>query len=354
MFFSPLNIKKVVAGASHCYYLLNSGDVYAVGQNEDGQLGTGNRSDTARMVKSKISNVMEIYSGANHSVAVLKNGDIYAVGKNSHNQLGVKSIYPDVLQSNWVSTKLNKNKNNINNIFLMHDRTYICLDDGKVFYCGRSHIDDDKDHNKGKLWKQSNLFNISKIAGGAEHTIAMDYNGKVYGIGSNLDFQLGLPQKKNFYDWSLMSYDSVKDVECGLNFTCFLEKNGELIIAGKEFSEKIFPDNKTGVPLIRSNIKNVIKIYCSNNNIYAISENENVYAMGDNENGQLGMGNRDKNNGWVKSNIRGAIYIITGKSNAYAINDNNDIYVVGANQYGQLITGLRLDCKKWEQVNQLI
>ena len=71
-----------------------NGEVYAWGDNSDGQLGIGNTENQSSPVKiESLSNVDEIYyDGSSCSVyAKMTNGEVYAWGDNSYGQLGIES-----------------------------------------------------------------------------------------------------------------------------------------------------------------------------------------------------------------------------------------------------------------------
>ena len=84
------NVKSVSAGADHALALLSNGTVMAWGNNELGQLGTGNTksSDVPVAVKG-LSGVAAVAAGGNFSVAVLSNGTVEAWGSDEVGQLGV-------------------------------------------------------------------------------------------------------------------------------------------------------------------------------------------------------------------------------------------------------------------------
>jgi alpha-tubulin suppressor-like RCC1 family protein len=79
----------LAAGADHSLALLGNGTVMAWGENEFGQLGTGNlqESDVPVAVKG-LSGVVAVAAGGNHSLALLKSGTVMAWGENESGELG--------------------------------------------------------------------------------------------------------------------------------------------------------------------------------------------------------------------------------------------------------------------------
>lgn len=84
------DVTEVAAGFHHSLALTADGDVYGWGRNDDGTLGVG-KSDTAVEKPVKIaglSNVTDVSAGGGHSLAVTAVGDVYAWGENGNGQLG--------------------------------------------------------------------------------------------------------------------------------------------------------------------------------------------------------------------------------------------------------------------------
>ncbi len=84
------NVKSVSAGADHSLALLSNGTVMAWGNNELGQLGTGNtKSSNVPVAVKGLSGVTAVAAGGNFSLALLSNGTVKAWGSDENGQLGV-------------------------------------------------------------------------------------------------------------------------------------------------------------------------------------------------------------------------------------------------------------------------
>lgn len=91
----PPDIKDICTGQSHTFFLTSKGDIYGVGLNEKGQLGTGHNNNIYKAEKLTFfkENVSKIAAGANHSLFITKEGGVYATGDNMMGgQIGVKNI----------------------------------------------------------------------------------------------------------------------------------------------------------------------------------------------------------------------------------------------------------------------
>src|SRR5579859_4959203 len=86
-------VTAVSSGIGFSVALLNTGQVYAWGANNVGQLGDGNTTASATPVRVRgLSHVKAISAGGFSSVALLDSGGVMAWGDNQVGQLGDGTI----------------------------------------------------------------------------------------------------------------------------------------------------------------------------------------------------------------------------------------------------------------------
>jgi probable HAF family extracellular repeat protein len=85
-------IVEISAGYLHTLARDISGDVYAWGRNESGQLGDGTRNDRPLPVPTGVHGASAISAGLDHGLALLSGGAVRAWGSNSRGQLGTGSF----------------------------------------------------------------------------------------------------------------------------------------------------------------------------------------------------------------------------------------------------------------------
>ncbi|HWF32128.1 MAG TPA: hypothetical protein VG188_06195 [Solirubrobacteraceae bacterium] len=90
-------VVQVAAGFAHSLALTSTGQLYAFGSNEFGQLGSAGNSGTANatpltevVLPGATGPVRQIAAGAFHSLALTSTGQLYAFGQNSSGQLGTE------------------------------------------------------------------------------------------------------------------------------------------------------------------------------------------------------------------------------------------------------------------------
>jgi alpha-tubulin suppressor-like RCC1 family protein len=89
----PGVVRDIVTGDSHSLLLLATGEVYACGGNFWGQLGLGDTRDrnaSCEWQRIPVPGIVrEIAPGQNHSLLLLETGEVYACGANNKGQLGL-------------------------------------------------------------------------------------------------------------------------------------------------------------------------------------------------------------------------------------------------------------------------
>mgnify|MGYP003334641373 CR=1 FL=1 len=81
---------SITAGSSHSLFLDENGQAWATGNNNNGQLGLGDKID--RSAPTKINNlptIISVTAGSEHSLFLDENGKVWATGFNNHGQLGL-------------------------------------------------------------------------------------------------------------------------------------------------------------------------------------------------------------------------------------------------------------------------
>jgi alpha-tubulin suppressor-like RCC1 family protein len=141
-------VTAVSSRGQHTLALLEGGTVVAWGENRGGELGTGTTESSLVPVEVKgLAGVVAVAAGEASSYALLKNGTVMAWGYNYDGELGDGSKFgPEICESIACSTK---------------------------------------------PMPVSGLSEVTAIAAGTHHALALLKNGTVMSWGSNFDGQLG-------------------------------------------------------------------------------------------------------------------------------------------------------------------
>ncbi|NNB89617.1 hypothetical protein HJC10_27670 [Corallococcus exiguus] len=183
----------VGAGRLHSLGLQADGAVWAWGRNRYGQLG--NNTTTDRLAPVKVTGltgvVVDIAAGNEHSLAVKSDGAVWTWGSNGLGQLG------DGLSSNWpprTTPGLVPGLGDVTSVAAGNSHGVALKTDGTVWAWG--------DNYRGQLGDGSGSMGRSPvqalgftggtaISAGSAHTIALQSDGTVWAWGYNGNGQLG-------------------------------------------------------------------------------------------------------------------------------------------------------------------
>ena len=122
--FSKSPIKKISAGARHLLFLLQSGELYCVGDNSEGQCcgATSTCVFPAKLELNSKKKIVDCYAGYNHNLIILENGSVYTWGNTANGKLG---YYEDKFTQDTPKEILGMKIKCINNVCLGYQLTVI-------------------------------------------------------------------------------------------------------------------------------------------------------------------------------------------------------------------------------------
>jgi len=277
-------LQPVAVGENSSCAIRSSDDLYCVGSNTYGQLGTGNTtSNTDPQKVLGIANVAGVSVGTTSACAVTYTGELYCWGSNSAGQLGIGN---------------NENK------------TVATLVTG--------------------------LSNVSEVSVGNNFACALTRTGAVHCWGSNEYGQLGQE--------SIASRNAPVLVN-GLPtaFTAVTARGNRVCVVSSdvycwgEFSDNSFTNSsKQANPTKLDNSAGAFGVSLGNN-FGCVRFSSFVSCWGSNNHGQLGVGNKtDSNTLQQVSGINAVKQLVTGSNFACVLDTAGDTFCWGENQAGQL------------------
>jgi alpha-tubulin suppressor-like RCC1 family protein len=103
------NVHTAALGENHSMILKKDGTLWAVGRNNNSQLGT---SDTTSQTKAiqVLEKVAHVAAGFNYTLAVREDGSLWATGVNTYGQFGgpATSIKDTQENSTWANINISK------------------------------------------------------------------------------------------------------------------------------------------------------------------------------------------------------------------------------------------------------
>jgi YD repeat-containing protein len=268
-----LDVTAVAAGGSHSL-ALQSGTVWAWGDNTYGQLGDATYSNRPTAVQAQdkgtgapLTQVTKIAAGGGHSLAIAgldPNSPAYAWGYNGFGQLGQQSssttnssLALPVTQAAGAATLYN-----VTDIAAGGSHSLFLTSDGTVWACGYNALgqlgDTTTTDGKSGVVQVKGLTGVfSQVAAGLDHSLALKSDGTVWAWGYNFSGQLG---------------------------------NGAALAS-------ITPVTAPVQVMINANtpLNGVTKIIAIGNHSLAVTGGQ-IYAWGENTFGQLGLGDSTNRN----------------------------------------------------------
>lgn len=191
-------IIKIKHGEHHNIKLTQSGKLYSYGSNTYGQLGLGLNlgyssfsSHSELSIKIPLENVKKIKCGANHNIALTTNFDIYVWGSNQCGQLGLSGV--DYIN---LPTKLVLRNLTPKSIKCGANHTIILMTNNRLYSFGSNKYNQLGFEDRRPRFTPEQIplaFPLIKsIYCGSYHTICINMLNEIYVWGPNCNGQLGL------------------------------------------------------------------------------------------------------------------------------------------------------------------
>lgn len=188
-------VTAIAAGGNHSLALRNDGTVRAWGANDSGQLGDGtgtNRPTPVRVrdITGVLTGVQRIAAGSYHSLAVMADHTVRAWGRNGYGQLGDDTI------TNRSTPVATVHLDGVTEIIAGGYHSVALVSNGTLRTWGWNaygQLGDgtNLDHPVPVAVSGSLAADITAMAAGNYHTLALRRDGIVLGWGNNSNGQLG-------------------------------------------------------------------------------------------------------------------------------------------------------------------
>ena len=293
----------IAGGFYHSLALKNDGTVWAWGYNSDGELGDGTTTQRSTPVQvTGLSGVTAIAAGDEHSLALKNDGTVWAWGYNGCGELG---------DGTWTSHSMPVQVTGLSGVAAIaggHMYSLAVKNDGTVWAWG---YNSDGELGNGTTTTRRNtpgqvtgLNNVTAIAGGYSHTLALKKDGTVWAWGTNWYGELGdrTGAQQRTTPVQVVGMNSVASIAGGLNYSMALKNDGTLWAWGLNWYGQL-GDGTTcthGAPMQVTGLSGVTAIAGGIWHSLAIKNDGTLWAWGDNSYSQLGDGTTTQRNAPVQ------------------------------------------------------
>jgi len=324
-----VKVSDVFTGPTSCHSLLidDKGLLYSWGRNESGELGHGDtqRLDVPKVVESLRNKVVvKAACGRQHTLVLTQQGQVYAFGENLQGQLGLGNISTAVP----TPTKIKYSGNPIVDISCGAEFSMIVDCEGYCYSFGSSEYGQLGNNTDGKYFATSTKLlydqvktpfripmyieksqggnkvavtdvKITQVACGINHTVAVDSNKRVYTWGFGGYGRLGHAEQKDEWRPRLVSQFDRKGrgamkVWAGSTHTMALNELGCTFYWGVQGS--VGTRECTMYPKPFSDLQgwNVRLVGCGNKHVVVAADDAVIVWGVQTQSGEIGLGEQRK------------------------------------------------------------
>jgi alpha-tubulin suppressor-like RCC1 family protein len=310
-------VTRMAVGFRHSL-VVRSGDLYAFGSNEFGQLGTAVNSGTKTAnptpvrvtLPGAVGRVTEVAAGSEHSLAVTESGQLYAFGLNQSGQLGVPA--------------------------------------GSDTY-GPNPL-------PALVTLPGQVGGVVQVAAGSFHSLALTASGQLYGFGDNFYAQAGTTTGNGTGDANPTpalvmlpgQVGAITDIAAGNYDGMALTASGQLYTFGINYYGKLGrPDNvgtiKPNLPapaILPASAGGVTLVGDGGSHTLVETTSGQLYAFGFNSHGQVGAPPSNDTAPVpvaLPEHAQGVVtHLAAGQRHSVIVMSSGAAYAFGSNRYGQL------------------
>ncbi len=283
-------IKGLSLEGDHSIYISADSKVYALGNNEYAQLGTGDRNNVNELkIAWGLENIVDVCTQSDYSGCVNSEGEVFMWGMNNDNCLGETDS--KIVELPFKMKELE----NVKLLRLGPDYAFAIKYDGTVLGWGNNKYGQLAIGYKSKKMDivTTLLEGIQDIALAKDYALFVTNSGKVMGVGDNKKHIIGTSYEESvLFPVELKELRDIKKVVCSNTFAIALDYMGYVYTWGK-FDIK--SDKYSLEPVKIMDLGEVVDIACTINKGFALCNNGDIYEFSNNYSGIRKLGYNDDN-----------------------------------------------------------
>ncbi|MDF9827274.1 alpha-tubulin suppressor-like RCC1 family protein [Ereboglobus sp. PH5-10] len=328
------NVIKIAGGEGHSLFVTNDGTLWAMGNNDKGELGDGTytRRNTPVQVAS---NVITVAAGSKHSLFVKNDGTLWATGLNATGQLGnddTKDINTPVqIDTDVFAVAAGR----WHSLYVKSDGTLWAMGYNEFGQLGDGTLNV---HNT----PVQVATNVVAVAAGGNHSLFLKTDGTLWAMGYNGTGQLGVDSADYYPDVLDDKFltpeqiaTDVLEIAAGWNHTLFVKTNGELWAMGWNIDGQLGDGTYMGQGEAVQIATGVDFVAAGWSHSLFVKTDGTLWAMGNNIHGQLGDSTTTKRNSPVQVTTDGCV-IAAGWHHSLFVKADGSLWSMGSNVSGQL------------------
>jgi alpha-tubulin suppressor-like RCC1 family protein len=341
--------------AIHSLFLKSDGSLWAMGDNQYGELGEGTITDSPFYYTNSIyynwpqrpeqivaSNVTAIAAGEYHSLFLKSDGSLWAMGDNGDAQLGDGTSDDGYYYTNRPEQIVASNVTAIaagqwHSLFLKSDGSLWAMGDNTFGQLG------DGSNTLSERPEQIVASNVTAIAAGQYHSLFLKSDGSLWAMGDDTYGQLGDGTNEGGSYTNRPEQivaNGVTAIAAGESHSLFLKSGGSLwamgLNSGGQLGDGTY--NNTNLPeqIVASNVTTIAG---GGEQSLFVKSDGSLWAMGLGYNGEVGNGtdlDAKQPEQIVSSDVTA---IAGGLWHSLFVKSDGSLWAMGNNEYGQLGDG---------------
>ena len=284
-------VKAIAAGDSHSLFIKTDGSLWAMGYNGSGQLGDGKPGNTNRPEQIVSSNVKAIAAGSYHSLFLKTDGSLWTMGDNEYGQLGDGYYTNTNLPQQIVAGGVKAIAGGLHSLILMNDGSLWAMGANRAGQLGDGTNNNVYPFHGPNRPEMIVAGGVTAIAAGIQHSLFLESDGSLWGMGENDLGQLGDGTYNNTYLPERIVASGVTAIAAGGFHSLFLMNNGSLWVMGLndygQLGDGTYNNTNRPEQIVSSN---VTMIAAGQYHSLFLKSDGSLWAMGYNYAGQLGDG----------------------------------------------------------------
>ena len=288
-------IKMISCGSRFTFCVDDEGFVWSFGQNDCGQLGTGNTTNFNVPQKNEdIPPVLSVDCGLEHTLIITTDSNLWSCGRNDFGQLCLGNKENQLKPQKTSFSNISKISSGRNHSLFQNDKEEIfACGYNNWGQCGSGHF------NESQITPSliSNLPpNIVQFICGSSHSLFLDSEGNVYSVGFNDYGQLGLGHNRNQNTLNkIVNIPPIRTISCVGASSYLIDFEGNLWSFGLNNHGQLGNGDGTthmNTPKVINTLKDIQQISRGSCGFHFIAKNSQnqIFATGYNDHGQLGTG----------------------------------------------------------------
>jgi len=223
-------VTKVAAGGYHSLFLKSDGSLWAMGDNQFGELGDGTDNNAFRPERIVVSGVTAIAGGTLHSLFLMSDGSLWGMGYNGNGGLG-DGTYGNRNQPEQIVPS------GVTAIAAGYNDSLFLMSDGSLWAMGYNNDGELGDGTFTYEWytnQPERIVNngVTAIAGGVTHSLFLKSDGSLWAMGDNQFGELGDGTYNNAFRPERIVTNGVTAIAAGGGSSLFVKSDGSLWAMG--------------------------------------------------------------------------------------------------------------------------